>query len=187
MFYKIRRMALWLRRCPYSRGFGVQSPSAYRFIRYVVNEHYPYYAYDDLRRAIPGIAPSWRRQCRLYFRIANYAQAEEWWEMAPEDEAVRAYVEAGCHKTRITRHAARPGVIRMAMDSSAKEAFARCLAKAPPEALLIVEGIHRSKSALRLWRRMADHPRTSVSFDLYTCGILFFDKKRIKQHYIVNF
>ena len=75
----------------------------------------------------------------------------------------------------------------MAMHSGAKETFARCLAKAPPEALLIVEGIHRSKSALRLWRRMADHPRTSVSFDLYTCGILFFDKKRIKQHYIVNF
>ena len=43
-------MAVWLSRINHCRGFGVQSPSAYAFIRYVVNEHYPYYAYEDLRK-----------------------------------------------------------------------------------------------------------------------------------------
>ena len=46
----IKRYIIWLRRMSYSRGFGVQSPSAYRFIRYVISEHYPYYAYADLRK-----------------------------------------------------------------------------------------------------------------------------------------
>ena len=43
MNYKVQRYLHWLRRIKYCRGFGVQSPSAYRFIRYVINEHYPYY------------------------------------------------------------------------------------------------------------------------------------------------
>jgi len=29
--------------------------------------------------------------------------------------------------------------------------------------------------------------RTGVTFDLYYCGIVFFNKKRFKQNYIVNF
>lgn len=33
---------------------------------------------------------------------------------------------------------------------------------------------------------MMNDSRTGVTFDLYYCGILFFDK-RIKQNYIVNF
>ena len=38
MLYSIRRIATRILRIPRSRGFGVQSPSAYRFIRYVLNE-----------------------------------------------------------------------------------------------------------------------------------------------------
>lgn len=187
MFYQIKRTAIWLRRCPHSRGFGVQSPFAYWFIRYVVNEHYPYYAYDDLRHSIPGLDRKRRRLCQLYFRIANYAQTDEWWEMAPEDFAVSAYVKAGCHKTRLTRDAEHPGVIRMAMAGDPIATFEQCVVKASQKTLLIVEGIHRDKFTLRLWRKMMNDKRTGISFDLYSCGILFFDKKRIKQHYIVNF
>ena len=46
--YHLKRWSIWLRRAKYSRGFGVQSPSAYQFIRYVLTEHYPYYAYQPL-------------------------------------------------------------------------------------------------------------------------------------------
>ena len=50
--YYIQSISRWLLRCRYSRGFGIQSPSAYSFERYVVNEHDPYYAYDYDRRWI---------------------------------------------------------------------------------------------------------------------------------------
>ena len=46
--YYIKVIFRWIRRIAYCRGFGVQSPSAYSFIRYVINEHYPYYAFDEL-------------------------------------------------------------------------------------------------------------------------------------------
>ena len=47
MHYYLSTWWRWLCRCKYCRGFGVQSPSAYSFIRYVINEHYPYYAYSE--------------------------------------------------------------------------------------------------------------------------------------------
>ena len=36
---------VWLRRIGNCRGFGIQSPADYAFVRYVVNEHWPYYQY----------------------------------------------------------------------------------------------------------------------------------------------
>ena len=55
MVYFIKRSIVWLRRIRYSRGFGVHSPWAYKFIRYVINEHYPYYKYKDLEELVYGL------------------------------------------------------------------------------------------------------------------------------------
>lgn len=77
MLSRLRRGVLWMSRAKYCRGFGIQSPWAYRFVRYVVNEHYPYYAYDDLRPLFPHLSKRERRVCELYLRIANHQQADE--------------------------------------------------------------------------------------------------------------
>ena len=44
----IRRWLVWLSRIHRVWGFGIQSPTDYAFVRYVVNEHWPYYAYEEL-------------------------------------------------------------------------------------------------------------------------------------------
>ena len=71
---KLRRMLVWLSRMRHSRGFGVQSPWAYRMVRYVINEHYPYYAYDDLALSYPGLGVVERKMCELCLRLANSVQ-----------------------------------------------------------------------------------------------------------------
>ena len=48
----------------------MQSPWAYRFIRYVINEHYPYYSYEDLRLRWFRIDVLSRKMAELLFRIA---------------------------------------------------------------------------------------------------------------------
>ena len=37
------------------------------------------------------------------------------------------------------------------------------------------------------WHCIEHDPRVTVTFDLYYCGIVFFDSKREKQSYIINF
>ncbi|MDE6270654.1 MAG: hypothetical protein K2M12_07375 [Muribaculaceae bacterium] len=62
----------WWQRLRHSRGFGVHSPFAYRFIREVLRGPYAFYAYADL----PGASSGWPGGCdaaRVLFRIAVWA------------------------------------------------------------------------------------------------------------------
>ena len=52
--------------------------------------------------------------------------------------------------------------------------------------LLVIEGIGHNAAAKALWQKLLNDNRTGITFDLYYCGIVFFDK-RYKQNYIVNF
>ena len=67
-------VGVWLSRIAYCRGFGIQSPSAYRFVRYVINEHYPYYAYADLQKRVPVESRVALRLLRLCLRVVNEVQ-----------------------------------------------------------------------------------------------------------------
>ena len=91
-------MIVWAWRCRHSRGFGVQSPWAYSFIRYVVNEHYPYYAYKQLESKVKAVSGPERRLCQLYFRMANYLQPRSVVDFGSPFEPFRAYVSAGCRR-----------------------------------------------------------------------------------------
>ena len=50
--------------------------------------------------------------------------------------------------------------------------------------MLIVEGIWRDKD---FWREIVNSEQARITFDLYYCGIVLFDRKRHKENYIVNF
>lgn len=198
--YGFREMVTWLSRITHCRGFGVQSPSAYRFIRYVVNEHYPYYAYADLREEFPNIGSTDEKLCRLYFRIANYQQPMTFINIGRSDAALVAYVNAGCRKTRVIDYRdtyavernkpydsiPSPLLFRINLKDVHRE-FSPCfIDNIPDDSIMILEGIKGSHAAREIWKSMMNDSRTGVTFDLYYCGILFFDK-RIKQNYIVNF
>lgn len=200
--YKLKRLLVWIRRMRYSRGFGVQSPWAYRLIRYVFNEHYPYYAYGDLKQSVVGIPSRMRKLCRLYFRIANHKQADEAWLFNPDSKAYATYISAGCRRTRV-----------MAVNDGYSEAqYHDMLAKTPyidllivrtqghwrqfvaaawPKArrktVFVVQHIKRNRDTRRFWREVERETPGVITFDLYYCGIIYFDDKRYKQNYIVNF
>ena len=195
--YKIRRLLVWLRRWKYSRGFGVQSPWAYRFIRYVVNEHYPYYAYDDLSRLYEGYPKQIQKLCRLYFRIANFWQAEQALDYsdASENDVVRLYgtfMKRGCNKLEVVPvcHAddfSSVRLMRLSVEGDYRQVFEKAVSLANASTMIIVEQIKRDKESRTFWKSIVDDPRCISTFDLYYCGIIFFDKKRYKENYVVNF
>ena len=186
----IYRVLIWLRRIAYCRGFGVQSPSDYSFVRYVINEHWPYYAYDDLSHEFPQAKGELLRVAQLYFRISNFCQVDTIVDTTPVNDIFTRYLHEGCHHSQFVN----------SLDSERNFQLARLnisvtewtevdslLSHADNQSVLLMEGIHKNPTAKRYWKRIADDVRTGVCFDLYDVGIVFFDKKRYKHCYTINF
>ena len=202
MLYFIRRFVVWLRRARYSRGFGVQSPWAYRFIRYVVNEHYPYYKYEQLDKQVNGIDKRTRKLCKFYFRLANYQQAHTFVDCYPTSSCYKIYVDAGCQKAnyhRITEATSEEELIRLFSNigeysmlrvplvANYRTVIDKALDYFPSSSVLIIENIKRNKETQKYWSELISDSRTGVSFDLYYCGVLFLKNDMVKKSYIVNF
>jgi len=192
--YKLKRMIVWLRRMHHSRGFGVQSPTDYAFIRYVVNEHWPYYAYEELLHSVKGVDKKTRKLCRLYFRMANWRQPEVIVDYEPETDAYRQYMQAGCRKARVVNGVRTTedggwtlALGRMSLRGDYEAFWEEVVQHVNERSVLIVEGIKRNKTTEAFWKKLQEDERTGVTFDLYYCGVLFFNKLRFKQNYIVNF
>lgn len=203
MFYKIRRARVWLRRMRYSRGFGVQSPWAYRFIRYVVNEHYPYYEYTHLKNEVYGINKFARKLCRLYFRISNYCQPKLVVDYGASTTAYRSYFKAGCKNCDVVQITANDkgltkleyfleanpvvDVARVSLKGDYRKVVNELMNHMGRKSLLVIQRIKKNKETERYWDKLVADKRSGVTFDLYYCGIIFFDHKIYKQNYIVNF
>ena len=170
---QFKRMMVWLRRIGHCRGFGIQSPTDYRFVRSVVNERCPYYAYESLGRDDDWLK---RKLGRLYFRIINDRQPAVVVDWLGVDE----YLKAGCRTAQIVKSTDRIELAFLPIQMDYQGLFNLC----DDSSVVVFQDIYRNKP---LWHCIEYDPRTSVTFDLYYCGVVFFDKKRAKQNYIVNF
>lgn len=193
--YWFKRSMVFVRRFTHSRGFGIQSPSAYRFDREVINAHHPYNAYADLQHAFPNEDRLTLKLARLYFRIAHATQARQWALCTHRNDVYRAYIEAGCHTTILVDgdevgevdKVAASDVLVTTMEDDRWPMCEAFVSSAHERSMLIIEGIYASKKAKMRWNELVNDERTRVAFDLYDCGIIFFDHTKSKQLYIINF
>ena len=192
----VKRALVWLGRIGHCRGFGVQSPTDYRFVRYVINEHYPYYIYNDLADEMPEVRGLQRKLCRLYSRLSNYCQASCFIDFEPDTNAYYRYVSAACAATIHTvvnkgevpaLESGKTFLARLDCNENALPVASFLLDKATEKSVIVLQGIKESKNAKRVWRKLADDSRASVAYDLYYCGIIISDKRRYKKKYIINF
>lgn len=87
----------WLKRFRHTRGFGVHSPFAFRFITECLREKLHYYAYDSFT----GL-----EQC-LAFRIAVFFQPERIVSLSADAEKLAKAAKRGCRRAM---HAEAPAV-----------------------------------------------------------------------------
>lgn len=197
---RLWRLMVWLYRWRHCRGFGIQSPSDYRFVCYVVNEHWPYYAYSDLKPFEESVGTRWHRLGLFFFRLSNYWHPQSAVLCGRGMHVFRPYLSMGCRRTSVTVSESADDislpsdcrtcgpVIWIVSASEASGALLeRILGLSVPEWVLVVVGIHRSRGSVRLWKRLLGDPRVRITFDLYDAGVVFFDKSRAKQNYTVNF
>lgn len=68
-----------------------------------------------------------------------------------------------------------------------KETFEQLLPLVDENTCFIIGSPHANAAKKHWWKEVIADERTGVTFDLYDIGLVFFDKKRIKEHRIVNF
>ena len=169
---RLKGFLVWLSRIGHCRGFGIQSPTDYWLVRYVINEHWPYYQYDKL-----GLTDDWlaRKVGRLCFRLANWRQPSK-----AISADYRDYITAGCKQCRLTDDTE---TVEMAVVSDEQQL--QCLLpKCSERSLLVLDKLYKHRT---LWNNIVKGSQATVVFDLYYCGIMLFDRKRTKKHYTINF
>lgn len=178
----LKQIAIWMSRMAHSRGFGIQSPTDYAFVRYVINEHWPYYQYDSLPTA------NWEtlHLARLYFRLSNWRQPSVIVVPNPmDDNDLRTtYLKAGCYKATLQSESPTIELMLQPLVGNYRQQLLDSLNRVDDQSVVIVEHLYEDWA---FWHSLVADPRAIITFDLYYCGIILFDKKRTKQHYKINF
>ena len=182
-----RPLWVWLVRFRKRRGYGIHSPFAYAFVRGVVLETWPYYAYERLARLHPWWVRWFRlsplRCRRLLFRLANYVEPSSFCllgSMAIEREYIRAAVPSA-------REVSKPPADFVLISTDCQAEAAAIASQMPENGMMVIEGIRRDRASTAAWHTLQNAPHTGITFDLYTYGIVLFDHHLHKQHYIINF
>ena len=64
--------------------------------------------------------------------------------------------------------------------------FEACLKKANEKSIILLDDIHWSANMQEAWEEIKNHPRVSVSIDLFEIGIILLDPKLQKQAYVLR-
>lgn len=207
IFLFLKRPFIWMLRFRHRCGYGVHSPFAFNLITQVIYESTPYYKYKDLEKEEKKLAlekdKNWKYESKkrkhLLFRLVNYTQPNTIVDIG-RLAASSLYLKAGREGAD---YVAASGLSELFLEADVpvdflylhhyrqpklmEEAFHLCLARITDQSIFVIEGIRYTPEMFALWKRMRQDEKAGVSFDLYDLGILFFDKTKIKQDYVVNF
>ena len=185
---RLRQRWVWLKRCRYCRGFGIQSPTDYAFVRYVINQHNTYYAYEEFEGM--GLTPILLKKGKLLFRLVNYWQPSAVYVHALSTDFT-PFIMAAKRGVAVKPLSERTKGERLVLLTNAAEMdndlMALLLAEGDEQMMWVVEDIHKNTSNRRRWKKLVKAQQTVLTYDLYDVGIVFFYQRRVKQHYLINF
>jgi hypothetical protein len=183
----------WINRKRHNRGFGIQSPSAFFFITQVLRERLPYYAYEELDRSIDQCGGMSRRGAKELFRITNSLHPANCIAMASEAAATAMKAaRPGAHLYRPENKEAfegtlekcgKIGLLYIGKCHDRQEIMNSALQYTDNDSAIIIEGIGKDNVARALWQSAIDDPRTVVTYDMYSYGLILFDSEKKKQNY----
>ena len=203
----VRRIWNWCRRFRHRCGYGVHSPSDFFLITSVIYEKLPYYAYDSLKASSASWAlPHYREKVnRLLFRLVNYFRPEVLVEVGTGNGDAFRYMQAArtsmeavslrgadwnevhCQLKKELLRMKRVDFLHIAHTPYYKEVFEMAFPYLNERSIVVIGDIYASKEREDWWKRFTVDERVRLTFDLYDIGLMFFDTKRYKQNFIVNF
>lgn len=157
-------------RAPRTRGFGVQSPTDYHFIRHVVSQKMPYYAYGQLDGYTTHLSKREVEILHFYFRLANYVQDRSPIYILGKEvfgnittELRQKFMSAGSRKSIVHQSSRLPASLTL-----------------DTQCVLIIENPQSAKA------QISDSPYPKVIFDMQDIAVAFCNPKRYKIIYKIN-
>ena len=180
----IWRSVAWLRRCGHSRGFGIQSPTAYQFLTDVLCQRLPYHSYDDLSRQFPKLRGNRLKFCRLLFRLANFQQAEKTFVASSFSEECLAYLLEGNRRSELVSEPTNCALVITSTKNN--QGLSKMVESLPNDAIIVVADIYSNGKETDFWKSLKASERIAMTFDTYDCGVAILGKTAYPQHYLVN-
>jgi len=54
------------------------------------------------------------------------------------------------------------------------------------DSMILIENIHKSRNASAFWETLKENKTITVSIDMFHCGVLFFRKEQVKEHFKIR-
>lgn len=170
-------------------GFGVQSPSAYYFIRNVLYERLRYYAYDDLCTKYPNRKKRQRRRDEQLFRIVNYFKPKKILVLGGCNDCTKEYMHVSCGaliESATGADSVQINAIRLdsyefiyVTPNFSTQCFYMMLSegwKLRDKQVLVIDDIRRNNK--QLWRALLSKVYGTLAFDMRYRGVIYVDYKR---------
>ncbi|HEY9551014.1 MAG TPA: hypothetical protein VIQ97_01900 [Prevotella sp.] len=127
--------------------------------------------------------------------MANFVQAHRWLVYDNSAPLLATYIQAGCNHSEVKQPESNEQlksingttVLLIQANQDAYQKFSVFSTQADSHSAMIINNISSSKKNKRVWQCITQDHRSGVTFDLYYCGIVFFDHTLHKQNYIINF
>jgi len=181
-----KKAARWMRGLGHERGFGLQSPFAYRFVTEVVCQRWPYYGYEPLQRRWPDADSREQKLCRLLFRMANMRQPRKVYVNARRADMLWAYVKGGCLSATTTDDPSQADMLVVDAVTLSPEQAAETGGRLHGCQLLALLGISRDDESMKVWQAMSGARSCGPAFELWRHGLIYADEAMHRQDYIIN-
>lgn len=168
-------LATIITRLRHTKGYGVQSPTDYHFIKDIINQKLPYYQYKQLKTT----NRKKRKINQLLLRLANFCQPENILNQT-DDTLATKYMEAGCKKAKTTKQNENKKTIIL---TTIKLINHNTIYTIAPQSIIIVEDINKNKQTKQHWNNITTNNNITTTYDTPQIGIIITGKRQYPKHY----
>ncbi|MBQ0072823.1 MAG: hypothetical protein KBT34_01370 [Prevotella sp.] len=147
-----------------SLGFGIQSKTDFAFLKDVIKEQHPYYAYEYLRQQFPNASQQQTHQAQLIFRIINHLRPSDVVTLGTPSKLILAHINAA------SKGEGKPLIY---IEGEAK------LPHSHGYSAIIINNINNTNA--NAWKQVLC--TNAVTYDAKTIGIAIFYPNRTPEHY----
>ncbi|MDL2222552.1 hypothetical protein LJB98_00455 [Bacteroidales bacterium OttesenSCG-928-M11] len=175
------------RKLRHRKGDGIHSPFVYDLITHVFEEQLPFYAFEEIENKQASRITCTKNYGRLLFRLVNYLRCKSVIELGTNKNIYieKALPQKGASYSISEKLPDGLSPVDMIVISQYQDELniEKLFMLIDTNSVIIIDNIAQKGHNKELWESLRTCKQVSVSIDLYSVGLLFFNKKITNKHY----